>query len=74
MSSFVEHLLSKLTPTQKPMRELNKIDLSFPDHISESARDLIERILVLDPANRLSLDQIRMHPWIIENAHLHQED
>lgn len=64
----------KLTPIQRLMRELNNIDLSFPEHISEDARDLIQRILVLDPTKRLSLEQIKMHPWITENAHLHRED
>ena len=52
---------------------IKKVDLAFPDHVSEEAIDLISRILVLDPKKRLSLAQISVHPWISFNAHLHNE-
>jgi polo-like kinase 1 len=42
---------------------------SFPDHvaISPESRDLIEKILVTDPASRLSLSEIEEHPFFLKN-------
>ncbi|KAH6779560.1 SNF1 kinase-like protein 10 [Perilla frutescens var. hirtella] len=34
-----------------------------PNHLSEYARDLISRILVVDPMKRISIPEIRRHPW-----------
>lgn len=36
------------------------------DTISENAKDLIRKLLVLDPEKRLSAKQILEHPWLIE--------
>ncbi|KAF9078306.1 hypothetical protein BDP27DRAFT_1280773 [Rhodocollybia butyracea] len=38
--------------------------LSFPDYISESARDLLSMMLVPDPSRRASLDLVMQHPWL----------
>ena len=44
----------------------------FPDEewadVSDQGLDLIERILVVDPAERATIDQILSHPWILENT------
>lgn len=37
------------------------LEYSFPDGFPEVARDLVERLLVLDPANRLPIEHIRNH-------------
>lgn len=41
---------------------------SFPEkhwgHISEEAKDCIRRLLVLHPADRISLDDLQNHPWL----------
>eukprot|EP01135_Chromosphaera_perkinsii_P010608 Nk52_evm8s2192 gene=Nk52_evmTU8s2192 len=34
------------------------------DHISESAKDLIDNLLVVDPSRRYSVEQALRHPWI----------
>ncbi|KAK4481785.1 hypothetical protein RD792_012696 [Penstemon davidsonii] len=36
-------------------------------HLSESAQDLISRIIVLDPMKRISIREIRLHPWFQKN-------
>ncbi|GMI15695.1 hypothetical protein TrLO_g14052 [Triparma laevis f. longispina] len=38
-----------------------------PDYISTEVRDLIRRILNTDPEMRLSIEQIRRHPWFQTN-------
>ncbi|PPR86180.1 hypothetical protein GOBAR_AA34515 [Gossypium barbadense] len=36
---------------------------TIPSHLSSGARDLIARILVVDPTKRLTIPEIRQHPW-----------
>ena len=38
--------------------------LSFPDYISEEARDLLGMMLVPDPSRRASLEGVMRHPWL----------
>ena len=35
----------------------------IPNHVSEKAKDLINKILVTDPNKRLTISQIKNHPW-----------
>jgi serine/threonine protein kinase len=43
-----------------------KYDFPSPywDHISDSAKDLIEHLLVVDPTKRYTVQQALNHPWI----------
>ncbi|KAG1377600.1 hypothetical protein G6F61_006591 [Rhizopus arrhizus] len=38
--------------------------LIFPSHISSEACDLMEKMLVPDPAKRCTLDSVIQHPWL----------
>ncbi|KAJ7052434.1 CAMK/CAMKL/Kin4 protein kinase [Mycena amicta] len=38
--------------------------LSFPEYISDEARDLLKMMLVPDPRKRASLDAVMRHPWL----------
>ncbi|CAB3405386.1 unnamed protein product [Caenorhabditis bovis] len=37
---------------------------SFPDYVSRGARDLINKLLVVDPSKRIPLEQVRSHDWV----------
>lgn len=37
----------------------------LPSHVSRPCRDLLKRILVLDPSQRLSIEAIAKHPWML---------
>lgn len=41
---------------------------TLPSHLSTGARDLIPRMLVVDPTKRMTIPEIRQHPWF--QAHL----
>ncbi|MCL7024739.1 hypothetical protein MKW94_003505 [Papaver nudicaule] len=41
---------------------------TLPSHLSAGARDLIPRLLVVDPMKRMTIPEIRQHPWF--QAHL----
>eukprot|EP00252_Welwitschia_mirabilis_P013557 TRINITY_DN297_c0_g1_i1.p1 TRINITY_DN297_c0_g1~~TRINITY_DN297_c0_g1_i1.p1 ORF type:complete len:513 (-),score=94.00 TRINITY_DN297_c0_g1_i1:271-1809(-) len=39
---------------------------TLPSHLSSGARDLIPRMLVVDPMKRMNIPEIRQHPWFQE--------
>ncbi|KAK1302337.1 SNF1-related protein kinase catalytic subunit alpha KIN10 [Acorus calamus] len=41
---------------------------TLPSHLSPGTRDLIPRMLVVDPMKRITIPEIRQHPWF--QAHL----
>ncbi|XP_051115096.1 SNF1-related protein kinase catalytic subunit alpha KIN10-like [Andrographis paniculata] len=41
---------------------------TLPSHLSAGARDLIPRMLIVDPMKRMTIPEIRAHPWF--QAHL----
>lgn len=41
---------------------------TLPSHLSPGARDLIPRMLLVDPLKRITIPEIRQHPWF--NVHL----
>jgi len=47
--------------------------VQFPEYVSSGARSLILGLLQLKPSNRLSLKEVRQHPWIVENADKNDE-
>ncbi|GER45334.1 protein kinase [Striga asiatica] len=36
---------------------------TLPSHLSASARDLIPRMLIVDPMKRMTIPEVRAHPW-----------
>ncbi|KAJ5143112.1 uncharacterized protein N7515_001899 [Penicillium bovifimosum] len=49
-------------------RRITRADMSIPSFVSPEAKDLIKRLLVLDPAKRIPLDEIQRHPWIVKHC------
>ena len=41
----------------------------LPEFLSESAKDLIQQMLVIVPYKRIALDQVLIHPWFHECRH-----
>ncbi|XP_043499573.1 aurora kinase C-like [Polistes fuscatus] len=46
---------------------IKKAQYKFPDFVSEGARDLISKLLVVNPEKRLPLEDVLTHPWIVKN-------
>ncbi|XP_042387609.1 serine/threonine-protein kinase Aurora-3-like isoform X1 [Zingiber officinale] len=46
------------------------VDLKFPSkpEVSAEAKDFISKLLIKDSSKRLSIQEILMHPWIVQNA------
>ncbi|RAH50157.1 aurora family serine/threonine-protein kinase [Aspergillus aculeatinus CBS 121060] len=49
-------------------RRIARADMTVPSFVSPEAKDLIKRLLVLDPERRISLDEIQRHPWILKHC------
>ncbi|KAH1242716.1 Serine/threonine-protein kinase SRK2E [Glycine max] len=54
---------------RKTIHRILKVQYSIPDyvHISSECRHLISRIFVADPAQRISIPEIRNHEWFLKN-------
>jgi hypothetical protein len=44
------------------------VDLRFPAHVSADARDFIARLLRKEPRQRMPLDAVKHHAWIVRNT------
>jgi serine/threonine protein kinase len=44
---------------------------AFPRHFSSLSRDLIKRLLVNEPSQRYTCEQVMAHHWLIKNARPH---
>ncbi|OXV06113.1 hypothetical protein Egran_06119 [Elaphomyces granulatus] len=49
-------------------RRIARGDMSIPSFVSPEAKDLIKRLLVLDPEKRMPLDEVQQHPWVIKHC------
>ncbi|KAL7275748.1 spindle assembly checkpoint kinase [Rhizina undulata] len=49
-------------------RRIVKGDMKIPDHVSPEAADLIKRLLVLRPEQRIPLEEVAKHPWIMKHC------
>ena len=47
---------------------IRSVDIKWPEHITEDAKDLIQKFLVKDPKKRISLTDVESHPWIVRNC------
>ncbi|KAH6611926.1 serine/threonine-protein kinase 12 [Boeremia exigua] len=49
-------------------RKIVRCEYTVPGFVSAEAKDLIKRLLVLDPEKRISLEDVERHPWIIKHC------
>ncbi|XP_050307086.1 aurora kinase A-B-like isoform X2 [Anthonomus grandis grandis] len=49
-------------------RRISRAIFSFPPYISDDAKDLVKRLLVVKPEARLPLDFVLQHPWIVNHV------
>ena len=48
--------------------------LIFPKYISKNAKDLIKKILVTDPDKRITIPEIKRHPFYLSGKELFEQD
>ena len=48
--------------------------LKFPEHVNKLSIDLIEKILVTDPEKRITIKEIKKHPFYLKGKDIFEED
>ncbi|KAK5686431.1 spindle assembly checkpoint kinase [Elasticomyces elasticus] len=49
-------------------RRIARGEMTVPPFVSADAKDLIKRLLVLDPEKRIPLEEVEKHPWILKHC------
>ena len=49
-------------------RRIARVDLKIPDFVSPQAADLIRRLLVYRPEQRMPIDEVLKHPWLAKHV------
>ncbi|KAI9027113.1 kinase-like domain-containing protein [Phycomyces nitens] len=57
---FDDHNIGKL------LNKVKQAKYVIPGHVSKNARDLIQRLLVFEPENRLTIKSIQSHAWFVD--------
>ncbi|KAL8732030.1 MAG: hypothetical protein Q9166_002982 [cf. Caloplaca sp. 2 TL-2023] len=47
-------------------RKIARGEMTVPSFVSPEAKNLILRLLVLDPEKRITLEEVQQHPWIVK--------
>ncbi|KRZ36153.1 Aurora kinase A [Trichinella pseudospiralis] len=56
-------------PSQKAtMRLISACEFTIPDTVSDGAKDVISKLLKKDPTERMLLDELMIHPWMISGS------
>ncbi|XP_060040995.1 aurora kinase A isoform X1 [Erinaceus europaeus] len=53
---------------QETYKRISRVEFTFPDFVTEGARDLISRLLKHNPSQRPTLKEVLEHPWITANS------
>ncbi|XP_043088082.1 aurora kinase A [Puntigrus tetrazona] len=53
---------------EETYRKISRVEFSYPSHVSEGSRDLINRLLKHNPMHRLPIQGVMVHPWVLENS------
>lgn len=56
----------KMTKTE--LKNAIKGELKIPDEISVQAKDLLKKLIVREPTERISFQDFFKHPWLIDEG------
>ena len=54
-------------------KKILECKLRFPQYISNTSRDIIEKILMVDPDERITINEIKSHPFYLKGKYLFNE-
>ncbi len=52
-------------------RKIKSGSYSIPSHVSPGARELLQRMLIVDPLKRMTIPQVMQHPWYRQHLPLY---
>ncbi|XP_036387674.1 aurora kinase A [Megalops cyprinoides] len=53
---------------EETYRKIARVEFSYPSHVSDGSRDLINRLLKHNPLHRLPIQGVLAHPWVVEHS------
>ncbi|XP_039510275.1 aurora kinase A [Pimephales promelas] len=53
---------------EETYRKISRVEFTYPAHVSEGSRDLVNRLLKHNPMHRLPIQGVMAHPWVLENS------
>ncbi|XP_003463696.2 aurora kinase A [Cavia porcellus] len=53
---------------QETYKRISRVEFTFPDFVTEGARDFISRLLKHNPSQRPTLSEVLEHPWVTTNS------
>lgn len=53
---------------QETYRGISRVEFTFPNFVTEGARDFISRLLKHNASQRLTLAEVLEYPWITANS------
>lgn len=53
---------------EETYRKISRVEFTYPAHVSNGSRDLINRLLKHNPMHRLPIQGVMEHPWVVENS------
>ena len=54
--------------TRQLLKKVCEGNYSIPHWVTPTAADLIRRMMTVDPTQRITVDEIEMHPWFLDGA------
>ncbi len=54
-----------LNKNQMVIQRILRRDVEFPATLSSEVRDLLDKLLTLDPNKRITIPEIQAHPWYV---------
>jgi aurora kinase len=51
---------------EETCKKIIGLDFEFPKFLSDEVKELIEKLLQRNPKNRITLDEVLIHPWILK--------
>ncbi|CAI4221337.1 unnamed protein product [Auanema sp. JU1783] len=54
--------------TNQTYANIRNVRYTFPSYVSVGARDLISKLLQRRPEDRISLEQVMQHPWVVKHV------
>lgn len=60
--------------TAKTYNKIRNVQYRFPNYVSAGARDFINRLLVFEPEKRMTLAEMKRHPWIESHVEEYREN
>ena len=59
---------------EKLFKKIAECKIEYPEYLSETALDLLKRIIVPNPKKRITINEIKKHPFYLKGKHLFDQE